>query len=749
MSDEEFHHVGSKFVGPKAAEFKAKGITALGPEHQAEMQMTIQAGRADFHRTNSQLENKGSAFDVDEEDKRRRNGVVSAQSDAEWDQQVSAVKEHIKSSGITDPETGKKHSNASAQDLAERHLMGTANVPGLQRKSHLPVGADYSSTTPGASNQTSMGAALQKAGIKPETPKATTQISQDVRERNNAAKPVGGDKGSAIAGLTVTDSSGELARAKDAAKAGTRGKSSKQAEAEAAKPKAQPKIRGVSKPVFDMSGTAQAARAGLAGVNAPYGGGFPTGAGEAHSVNKHSDEAPALQVVTGGTHTNNWGRPESQGMQYGPNKGERFGAKPKLGRDITYGVQSPTSPAAKMRQGYQSHIAGGGTTESYWADRDAKKAAKAAPKKKPAPVAAVEEPSVAPAPATSQPAETTAKPDHGPAMRSISESPRGMGSQVPAKTPPTVTGPSIGGNPDKPARTTPGPSTTIGGGTPAPKAAPKTEQKAQPADLPSEKAPNETPTRTRDVEPPKPSRAQPRVGSNSPESGNNSGNTYNVYHNHVTYNTGGGNVNVGGQQINNSSIGGNNAWGGNGATRGHSGAAHEGTPGGPASGGAPTAQRGKFGIGGAAAHTILNSEVNGKSLRDEAHKATGHDVLRIKDTEGNAVENAHTSQKAYNTARGHHGTAQANATHGEAVGAYKTINADNASRDKIKQGKLGGTTIGDDGNKHQSTTGTTSDWGANAHVNQGQFGGVNPSSSGNGAASKSADTEKTPNFRPF
>ncbi len=62
------------------------------------------------------------------------------------------------------------------------------------------------------------------------------------------------------------------------------------------------------------------------------------------------------------------------------------GPKPKLGKDVTYfggtgGPKPPEQgkrggPAYNTQQAYKKHVAGGGTPESYWQERDAKAAAK-------------------------------------------------------------------------------------------------------------------------------------------------------------------------------------------------------------------------------------------------------------------------------------------------------------------------------------------------------------------------------------
>lgn len=81
----------------------------------------------------------------------------------------------------------------------------------------------------------------------------------------------------------------------------------------------------------------------------------------------HADASPN----TGSTAADRFDTGGRRGMLYGPGVST---PKPKLGRDITYGVQSPTSPAANTRKSYEAHIAGGGSADSYWAARDAKKA---------------------------------------------------------------------------------------------------------------------------------------------------------------------------------------------------------------------------------------------------------------------------------------------------------------------------------------------------------------------------------------
>lgn len=94
------------------------------------------------------------------------------------------------------------------------------------------------------------------------------------------------------------------------------------------------------------------------------------------------------------------------------------GPKPKLGKDITYfgavgGPKAPEEgkrggPAYNTQQAYKKHVAGGGTADTYWAERDAKKAATPASKKSKAetpetPVPAAEAPVAAETPTPVKP----------------------------------------------------------------------------------------------------------------------------------------------------------------------------------------------------------------------------------------------------------------------------------------------------------------------------------------------------------
>jgi hypothetical protein len=153
----------------------------------------------------------------------------------------------------------------------------------------------------------------------------------------------------------------------------------------------------------------------------------------------------------------------------------------------------------------------------------------------------------------------------------------------------------------------------------------------------------------------------------APKSGGTGGGWGDVHHHIHNYY---GSTHVGDQYVNHGgvqNIGGTMSIGQSGGSTG-GGTGHTGSGGGPrggsprsGSGRASTPQYGKPTLGQAVAHTVLNSTVNGKSLNDVAHAATGMHVEQH-DTQGRRIGDPHSdAHKMANVhhAEGHHNAANA------------------------------------------------------------------------------------------
>ena len=131
------------------------------------------------------------------------------------------------------------HSKPEAEQVAE-----AKSAPASK-----PAGVSYSTSTPGAANQTAMAAAMAKAGVSApaEAPAAEakpaakspavkkTTIAPEVAARNNMAAPRGINDTSVVSGVTAGGSQAERDRARAAATKGSRGSGNKAAEEAAAR----------------------------------------------------------------------------------------------------------------------------------------------------------------------------------------------------------------------------------------------------------------------------------------------------------------------------------------------------------------------------------------------------------------------------------------------------------------------------------------------------------------------------------
>jgi hypothetical protein len=360
--------------------------------------------------------------------------------------------------------------------------------------------------------------------------------------------------------------------------------------------------------------------------------------------------------------------------------------KPKLGKDITYfgavgGPKAPEEgkrggPAYNTQQAYKKHLAGGGDATSYWAERDAKSAAKKPRAEKPAGTAA------SPAPVAETPAEApkAAEPKvelkAGPtkAASSTAVTPKASVSESSTKSPvPTASKPEAK-TPNSGRRSAPvapkvekksqdfsslpesGPGGSMFSDTgmrrmgpennPSP-AAPSTARNSRQGVLfdtkgnPNLRATGSAPHPTE----PAVTRAEPMAEgshtSNVPSpvsAGRQFGGSGDVHHHHYygNVNQGSGtqiNGNVGGHVMtDNASIGGTGGGSGSGGGRG------------AGSGGTVNKQviTGNPSTLDKVAYAALNTKVNGSSINDKAHRYTGHQI-HTEDSQGRPI--GHASDK--------------------------------------------------------------------------------------------------------
>lgn len=372
-----------------------------------------------------------------------RSGLGSVtSSDAEWEGQVRSVSEHIKANhphggigGVAIEYSGsgtpKPLSKDRINDLAERHLMGSARVPGLKAKSHEPAGeGERASDQPGLQVNPAIAARNNMGGAASSGQVDTREARQP---RDLSALPA---KSS-----STSRSSRRIDRAAQYSENATEGQSRRDYYASnvpSANVTGSKTAQGVmhterlSSPVnhgqFGKTAGAitTAVHSGLSAQQPPKPApktGAPVPAPKA--------EAPAVQPAAVQSSPQLGGAAQRAGAQGKVNRVGLETGKPKLGKDITYfgapgGPKAPeegkkAAPAYNTQQSYQKHIAGGGSPESYWQERDAKKAAPKpkAEKVTPAPVASAPE---VPESGTSTPpvtAPTVSQPKTTPSRRPI------------------------------------------------------------------------------------------------------------------------------------------------------------------------------------------------------------------------------------------------------------------------------------------------------------------------------------------
>lgn len=403
--------------------------------------------------------------------------------------------------------------------------------------------AAHTTETPGASHETSVGTALRTAqhaaaikGGKAEAERMPQQEdkslahqdlsqpprrtgpsgpppgsapfvpSREVSDRNNMGAPKADPDASIVAGRTGNESQAERDRARAAARGA--GRSGNKA-AEAAAAQKSRRSSPVSKPAVAVEEPTNTLFSGHQMTLARGHAHMITG-GQEFPSEKLSDKPaapaanPAPKAPTPATAAPSGGgafdaqRIKSRFFS-GPapaGNGAVETPKPRMGKDITYGAMSDKGGAANTRAAYQRHIAGGGTDESYWTERDAKKAARTAnpagaTNTAPAPVSA---------PATSTPAAKVDKP------------PVSAGTPAPVRTPtPAVTGL----NPAQASKAA-APQAPAAPARPTNAARPVAEPRPAPASNPAPKAP--APVSPGRVEGPSEDIAAPSVGGRGPAS---------------------------------------------------------------------------------------------------------------------------------------------------------------------------------------------------------------------------------------
>lgn len=355
---------------------------------------------------------------------------VSAADDKAWAGRVEHGVKHMKDNYYarkgnvySHPETGEKVTTDDMREHVSAHMLkGGSDHPALQNwsdpgatpKSAPAVKPAHTTETPGSSHQTSMAAAMQQAGadktLKPSSTDAKTgqptyqstdkslTITPAIREQNNNANRHYTNDTSVVSGLAPDANDAVAARRRAAQGMKKNGGKAEKAPKAATRPAAPKAVveEAPGGPNGLWSGQQMARARGFAHI--------VTGGPSGESMKLSDKPAPAPKASSPAPVANKAPTPatapaEPEAAQ--SVKRSRFVstdsvtreglsiAKPKLGSEITYGVDKANSPAAKTRQSYQAHIAGGGTQESYWADRDSRKAAKAAP----APAAVVSQPS--------------------------------------------------------------------------------------------------------------------------------------------------------------------------------------------------------------------------------------------------------------------------------------------------------------------------------------------------------------------
>lgn len=413
------------------------------------------------------------------------NGVGAGPS---ADEQVEAAKEKIRQGNaakarqrVSDPKNMVNHmDSAAAQDDAVKatHKRLAGGVK--------PVIPDTAADK-GSSDWNKMSEADQIAAARgskpspaPAAPKPiTVKADAETSAKNNMGVPRGGDRGGVLGGVASKDSKSDLDAARAAATKGTRGTSSRQAEANAARqsqrrsaasaapvasaPKAPAPARQTGFTANNTMANAYAASLNLSGPSTPVSQ-RPAPAATAAPVANPATASPVATSPNSGVTAADRFVPRG-----GLDRAAIGAGKPKIGSEVTHGINATRGPVANTRRQYQEHIAGGGNDESYWAARDAKKSAKPAAK---APAVATVEPIAQPKSAPSTP--VNAVPPKRPTPSAPITPQTGGGTVPPLKTPPM---PSRASTPQN-----------------TPMAAPQAA-KAQPSSAPVE-TPRATPGRT-------------------------------------------------------------------------------------------------------------------------------------------------------------------------------------------------------------------------------------------------------------
>jgi hypothetical protein len=427
---------------------------------------------------------------------------AATSSDTEWESQVKSVSSHIKENhphggiggiAVEYSKAGepKPLSKDKITDLAERHLMGSARVPGLKAKSHEAAGeGERASDQPGLrvkpSDAAQSNAALKElpsssasltTGNEGKTPIPANYKGKTRTPAKTATAPV------AASARTPRDFSGMTDKSSAESRSGRRLERNAQ-YSESSDGQSRRDHYAANAPASNVTGskTAQdvlhterlsspinhgqfgktarditsAVHSGLASqpVKSPAArpvkisdsvreargsstSSAPTHQQKVDSQLEHGLITPDEHRVQSAGQVDHPLHPKSNSVVQGsvvhdevpaksaPAKeetpamgGQQFArslgsqgslnrtgietSKPKMGKDITYfgatgAPKAPEegkrgAPAYNTQQSYQKHISGGGTPESYWQERDAKKAAPKTAKSLPAPAPVTEAP---------------------------------------------------------------------------------------------------------------------------------------------------------------------------------------------------------------------------------------------------------------------------------------------------------------------------------------------------------------------